>query len=126
MINSILIVDDSPISRKIVKKCLPKDREFDLFEAGDGLAGLEKFKEVKPDLVFLDLTMPVMDGMQALKEMIKVDKEALVVVQTADVQIKTISSVMESGAFTLLRKPLSAGTVDEVLRQVEEALEKKG
>jgi len=90
MIHTILIVDDSTISRKIVKKCLPKDREFELFEAGDGLAGLEKFKEVKPDLVFLDLTMPVMDGVQALKEMLKVDQDAVVVVQTADVQKKRL------------------------------------
>jgi two-component system chemotaxis response regulator CheY len=126
MINTILIVDDSTISRKIVKKCLPKDRQFNLFEAGDGLAGLEKFKEIKPDLVFLDLTMPVMDGVQALKEIIKVDKDAVVVVQTADVQRKTISNVMDAGAFTLLRKPLSPEAVAEVLRLIEGTGHKKG
>jgi len=126
MINSILIVDDSPISRKIVRKCLPKDREFELFEAGDGLAGLEKFKEVGPDVVFLDLTMPVMDGFQALKEIKKHNKDAVVIVQTADVQLRTISDVMDSGAFTLLRKPLSVEAVAEVLRQVEDSLRNKG
>lgn len=126
LINSILIVDDSPISRKIVKKCLPKDREFELFEAGDGLAGLEKFKEVKPDLILLDLTMPVMNGVQALKEMRKIDNEAVVVVLTADVQAKTTDNVMSLGAFTLLRKPLSSEAIDTVLRQLEEATQKKG
>lgn len=119
-IHSILIVDDSPISRKIVKKCLPKKHEFELFEAGDGLAGVEKFKAVKPDLVLLDLTMPVMDGVQALTEMREIDNEAVVVVLTADVQAKTTDKVMSLGAFTLLRKPLSSEAIDTLLQQIEE------
>ena len=69
MVRKILIVDDSPISRKMLKSCLPKDDGSEIHEAGDGRAGLEKFKEIAPDITFLDLTMPVMDGAQALEEM---------------------------------------------------------
>ena len=73
MIGKILIVDDSPVSRKIMKTSIPEDREFELFEAGDGQSGIDKYQQINPDLTFMDLTMPVMDGMQALQEIIKID-----------------------------------------------------
>ena len=56
-----------PVARAIVKKCLPEDRDFELTEASNGQEGVQKFKEVRPDLTLLDLTMPVMDGFDALK-----------------------------------------------------------
>ncbi len=118
-INRILIVDDSPVARKMLKTCIPKDKGYEIFEAGDGQEGIEKYQELKPDMVFMDLTMPVLDGYKATEEIRKFDKNAIIVVTTADVQPKSISSVMELGAFTLIKKPAKAGTIKETLEKIE-------
>ena len=106
MNNMILIVDDSPIARKMLKSCLPKDQGFEYHEAGDGKQGFEKYQELNPDVTFMDLTMPVMTGYEAIEKIIEFDKDALIIVVTADVQMKAIKTVMDSGAFMVLRKPL--------------------
>jgi two-component system, chemotaxis family, chemotaxis protein CheY len=122
MINTILIVDDSPISRKMLKSCIPKDREYVFYEAGDGLAGLEMFKMKKPDITFMDLTMPVMDGATALDEIMKFDKNAIVIVSTADIQVKSLAKVMDLGAFLVVKKPPSKDTIKDALSKAEERL----
>ena len=121
MIQKILIVDDSPISRKMLKSCLSKEREFQIVEAGDGLQGLEMFKEHRPDLTFMDLTMPVMDGVRSLDEIMKFDKDATVIVCTADVQIKSIKRVLELGAFHIVKKPPTKDNVLKALTMAEES-----
>jgi two-component system chemotaxis response regulator CheY len=122
MIAKILIVDDSPVSRKIMKSCMPADKEYELSEAGDGKSGIDKYIEFKPDVTFMDLTMPVMDGMQALQEIIKIDPKAIVIVCTADVQMKTIFKVMNSGALMVVRKPINKQAIDDALRKADDKL----
>ena len=117
MNKKILIVDDSPVSRQIVKKCLPKDQTFEIYEAGNGQDGLEQFKKNNPDVTFLDLTMPVMDGLEALGEIKKIDGNASVVVLTADIQQKTHDKVMDMGALMLVPKPVSAAVLEEALEK---------
>lgn len=121
-IKKILIIDDSPIARKILKKCLPEGRDFELFEACNGQEGLEKFKELSPDVTFLDLTMPVMDGVTALEEIRKFNENAVVIVNTADIQIKSINKVLDRGALMVLRKPPTKETVEKALQSAEEEL----
>jgi two-component system, chemotaxis family, chemotaxis protein CheY len=113
----MLIVDDSPVSRAIIKKCLPKGHDFEVVEAGDGREGIEKFKEFKPDVTLLDLTMPVMDGFDALKEIKMVDSNALVLVLTADIQEKAVAKVMSLGAGKVIPKPPSAESIAAALTQ---------
>ena len=105
-----------------MKSCIPEDRGYELFEAGDGLSGLNKYQELKPNLTFMDLTMPVMDGMQALQEIIKIDPKAIVVVCTADVQMKTIFKVMNLGALMVVRKPINKQTINDALQKAEDQL----
>lgn len=124
MINKMLIVDDSPVARRMLKSCIPKDKGYEIFEAIDGKDGIDKFQELKPDVTFMDLKMPVLDGYQALAEIKKLDKNAVVIVTTADIQPKSIASVMELGAFTLLKKPIGATSIQEALTKVEMKLEK--
>jgi two-component system chemotaxis response regulator CheY len=88
MIQKILLVDDSQIARKILKSCMPKDREYEFHEAGDGQEGLNKFIELKPDVTFLDITMPVMNGIESLEAMKNADKNAIIIMCTADIQPK--------------------------------------
>ncbi len=115
MLKKLLIVDDSPIARRILKKVLPKEEDFEISEASDGLEGLEKFKEIRPDITFMDLTMPVMDGIQSLEEIMKIDENAVVIVSTADVQPKSIFKVLKLGALDVIRKPPKQEKVKEVM-----------
>jgi two-component system chemotaxis response regulator CheY len=126
MINKILIVDDSPFSIKIMKSCIPKDKDYELFDAADGRLGVEKYKEVQPDLTFMDLTMPVMNGYQALEEIIKYDPKAVVVIVTADIQMKAIEKAHELGAFAVVKKPPAKESIAQAIKEVDEALAERG
>ncbi|MBS1238580.1 MAG: response regulator receiver protein [Deltaproteobacteria bacterium] len=126
MIHKILLVDDSPIARKILKSCMPKDREYEFHEAGDGQEGLNKFLEIKPDVTFLDITMPVMDGIESLEAMKNADKNAVIIMCTADIQPKSILRVAALGALTVIKKPPSKDTVQRALLKAEETLRQPG
>jgi len=126
MIKKILIVDDSPFSIKIMKSCLPKDNDYEVFDAADGRMGIEKYKEVRPDLTFLDLTMPVMNGYQALEEIIKIDPRAMVIIVTADVQIKAIEKAHQLGAFAVVKKPPTKESIEQALREANDYLKERG
>ena len=121
MVTKILIVDDSPIARKMLKSCLPKDDNLEFFEAGDGKDGLEKYKDIRPDITFMDLTMPVMTGYEAIDEIIKFDEKAMIIVVTADIQMKAIKKVMDSGAFMVLKKPLNKENINSALLKALES-----
>ena len=126
MIKKILIVDDSPISIKIIKSCMPKDKDYELFDAADGQTGVEKYKELKPDLTFMDLTMPVMNGFQALEEILKLDQKALVIILTADVQIKAVAKAHDLGAFSVVKKPPSKESILAAIKEADDALTERG
>ena len=126
MIKKILIVDDSPISIKIIKSCMPKDKDYELFDAADGQMGVEKYKELKPDLTFMDLTMPVMNGFQALEEIMKLDQRAIVIILTADVQIKAVAKAHDLGAFSVVKKPPSKESILAAIKEADDALTERG
>ncbi len=121
MKRKVLIIDDSLLARMAVKKCIPDDR-YDVTEASDGASGLIKYKEIGPDITFLDLTMPVMDGFKVLEEVRKINDKALVIVLTADIQTKTREKVMALGAFTVLKKPPIKNEILEAIERAEELL----
>lgn len=115
----ILIVDDSLIARKIMKSCLPKDQDYEIYEAENGKEGLEKFKKICPDITFLDLTMPIMGGFECLENIMKVDKNAMVIVATADIQFQSMKKVMDLGAFRVLKKPLNKEAFQRALMNAQ-------
>jgi two-component system chemotaxis response regulator CheY len=124
MIRKVLIVDDSPIARKMLKSCLPKDEGYEFYEAGDGREGFEKYKEVAPYVTFMDLTMPVMTGYEAIEAIINHDKNAVIIVVTADVQMQAIKRVMELGDYMVLKKPLKREDIQSALLNVKDTLQK--
>ena len=113
---SLLIVDDSPISRKIIRKLLPPG-PFDIREAGNGLECLKLYQEAPADLVFLDLTMPGMDGFETLEHLRRLDPQAKVVVVTADVQTRSQERVKDLGALVVIAKPPKAEVVKLVVER---------
>jgi two-component system, chemotaxis family, chemotaxis protein CheY len=101
----IMIIDDSLVARMSLKACIPKDAGYELKEGNDGSVAIELYQSFKPDVTFMDLTMPGVDGMAALAEIRRLDPIAKVIILTADIQTRTIERVMELGAFGLLKKP---------------------
>lgn len=101
----IMIIDDSLVARMSLKACMPKDAGHEIKEGNDGSVAIELYPTFKPDVTFMDLTMPGVDGMTALAEIRKLDPAARVIILTADIQTRTIERVMELGAFGLLKKP---------------------
>jgi two-component system, chemotaxis family, chemotaxis protein CheY len=126
MIKKILIVDDSPVSIKIMKSCIPKDRGYELYDAANGQIGVELFKQINPDMIFMDLTMPVMNGFEALQEIMKLDERAIVVIATADVQIKAIARAHDLGAFSVIRKPPTKENIAAAIAEAETTLAERG
>lgn len=105
MTGSALIVDDSLVARISLKGIL-KDTGLELAEASSGEAALELLSRgMKPDIVFLDLTMPGKGGIETLRELSASFPGLPVVVVTADIQTRTIEMVKESGAAAVVRKP---------------------
>lgn len=106
----ILIVDDAAFMRMRCSKLLT-DEGHEVVEAGDGAEALEKYKEHKPDAVLLDITMPRMDGIVTLQEIIKVDPSARVAMLTAMGQQSMVISALKLGARDFVVKPFDGARV---------------
>ena len=126
MTRKILLVDDSLVARKILRKCLADEQGYEVHEACDGLEGVRKYSEIKPDITLMDLTMPVMGGLEALAEIKKLCEDAIVIVQTADIQVKSVFLAMESGAFMVLKKPMTKEKIHEAIMKADEELRSSG
>lgn len=118
MKKKILIVDDSSMSRRILRRIL-ESVDHEVVEAGDGAAGLEQFYLEKPDLVFLDLTMRDMYGLDVLSNLREIDPDICVIIASADIQDSTREMVTAAGANAFINKPLSPEKVLEVLEKVK-------
>lgn len=112
----ILICDDSLVSRKMVQKSLPEGWDVSISLAKNGVEGLAKIREGLGEVVFLDLTMPEMDGFQLL-EIIKQEKlKSVVIVISADIQPEARARVIDLGAMDFIKKPIDAKTLEASLR----------
>jgi two-component system chemotaxis response regulator CheY len=122
MIKTILIVDDSRIARMMLNSCILQYQAYEIFEAEDGKKAIEKYKEVSPEVVFMDLTMPVLNGYEATREILKINKNAIVFVITADVQPKSVEIITDIGALAVIKKPAEPESVRNALIKAEETL----
>ena len=114
----ILIADDAAFMRIVLKEMLVKNGYEVCGEAANGLQALELYKELKPDLVTLDITMPEMDGMTALKEIKAYDSGAKVVMCSAMGQKKFVMDSIMAGADDFIVKPFQASRVLETVRRI--------
>ena len=112
----ILICDDSLVSRKMVQKSLPEGWDVDISLAKNGLEGLDKIRQGLGEVVFLDLTMPEMDGFQLLEVIQKEHLKSLVIVISADIQPEARARVLNLGAIDFIKKPIDAPTLAASLR----------
>ena len=116
----ILVTDDSKMARKMVIKTLTDllQDKVEIHEAQNGLEALELYKELLPKIVFLDLTMPVMDGFEALEKIKEFDKDAKVVIISADIQKLSMEKALQLGAFNFVKKPIDATKMQQILEKI--------
>lgn len=113
----VTIVDDSKISRKMVIRSLPKAWVIDITEASTGEEALDAYRAGKAEVMFLDLTMPGMDGFQVLKQLQDEKRETFVFVISADIQPEAKQRVKNLGAHAFIEKPIKAENISSVLQE---------
>ena len=114
----VLIVDDAAFMRMMLKDILTKNGYEVVGEAENGAKAVEKYKEVTPDLVTMDITMPEMDGISALKNIRSIDSNAKVVMCSAMGQQAMVIEAIQSGARDFIVKPFQADRVLEAVKKV--------
>ena len=119
MSNGILIVDDAAFMRMMIKDVLTKNGIEVIGEAENGAKAIEKFKELQPTLTIMDITMPEIDGIQAVKEIKKIDPSARIIMCSAMGQQAMVIEAIQAGAKDFIVKPFQA---DRVIEAVKKAL----
>ena len=114
----ILTVDDAAFMRKVIKDTLSKAGYTEIFEAEDGAMAVEKYNEIKPDLVLMDITMPEMDGIAALKGIKSADANAKVIMCSAMGQQAMVIESIQAGAKDFIVKPFQPDRVLEAVKKV--------
>lgn len=117
MANRILVVDDAAFMRMMIRDILTKNGYEVVGEAQDGAQAVEKYKEFKPDLITMDITMPEMDGIAALKEIKKLDGNAKVIMCSAMGQQAMVIDAIQAGAKDFIVKPFQADRVIEAIKK---------
>ncbi len=115
MAHKIMIVDDAAFMRMMIKDILTKNGYEVVAEAADGAQAVEKYKEHQPDLVTMDITMPEMDGIAALKEIKKINNNAKVIMCSAMGQQAMVIDAIQAGAKDFIVKPFQADRVLEAI-----------
>jgi two-component system chemotaxis response regulator CheY len=114
----ILIVDDAAFMRMMVKDNLKKAGYSDFLEAGDGEDAINKYSENRPDLVLLDITMPIKDGIQALQAIKEINPDAKVVMCSAMGQEGMVVEAIKLGALDFIVKPFKPDRLVQTVRTV--------
>lgn len=114
----VLIVDDAAFMRMAIRKVLEKNNFEIVGEAENGEVGVEKFKQCSPDVVTMDITMPEMSGIEALKEIRKVDANAKVVMVSAMGQESLVREAILNGAKSFIVKPYKEEHIVQTLNSI--------
>lgn len=118
MANGILVVDDAAFMRMMIRDVLTKNGYVVAGEAENGQKAIEKYKELTPELVIMDITMPEVDGIQAVKEIKKSDPNAKIIMCSAMGQQAMVIESIQAGARDFIVKPFQADRVIEAVKKV--------
>ena len=118
MAKNILVCDDAAFMRMMIKDILSKNGYNIVGEAENGAKAVEKYAETKPDLVLMDITMPEMDGIQALKKIKETDPGAKIIMCSALGQQAMVIESIQSGAKDFIVKPFQPDRVLEAVKKV--------
>jgi len=115
----VLVVDDAAFMRKMVSDALAKGGHEVIGQAGNGLEAIEQFRDLRPDLMTLDITMPEKDGLEALRDVMEIDPGARVIMCSALGQESKVLESIKLGAKDFVVKPFKP---DRVIEAVAKAL----
>lgn len=118
MTKTVLVVDDAAFMRIKLKDILEKNNYEVVGEAENGIEAIEKYKEVSPDIVTMDITMPEMDGVEALKEIKAFDPNAKILMCSAMGQQSMVMDAIRTGAVDFIVKPFDTERVIRALDKV--------
>jgi two-component system chemotaxis response regulator CheY len=118
MDKKVLLVDDAAFMRMMLKDILVNNSFSIVGEAQDGIEAIQKFIELKPDLVLMDIAMPNMDGIECLCEIKKIDPNAKVIMFSSMGQESIVIESIKSGAINFIVKPFET---DGILKTLEKA-----
>lgn len=113
----LLICDDSAMARKQVKRSLPEGWDVDVTTATNGLEGMDAIRDGKGEMVFLDLTMPELDGYGVLDAIKKEGHKCITIVISADIQPEARERVIGLGALDFIKKPIDGEKLQNVLKK---------
>ena len=111
----ILICDDSRLMRKRLKDSLNSCGSFDYIEAPDGEVAVNAYKEQNPDLVFMDIVMPLKDGIAAVSEIKSFDENAKVVMASSSGTKENLKKAIKAGAFEFIQKPWEQEQITKIV-----------
>jgi two-component system chemotaxis response regulator CheY len=117
MMAKIMVVDDAAFMRVNLKNIIEKDGHTIIAEAEDGSEAIKKYKDKNPDLVTMDVTMPDVDGIEALKKIIEYDNDATIIMCSAMGQKAMVIESIEAGARDFIVKPFNEERVLKVLNK---------
>lgn len=118
MSKKILIVDDAIFMRNIIKDILTEEGYTVVGEAGNGEEAIEKCKMLKPDIITMDIVMPIMSGIDAVREIKKMNNNVKIIMCSALGQESLVMEALEAGAEDFITKPFKKERVIEVLRKL--------
>ena len=114
----IMIADDYRESRIFLRDLLEISNHEVVAEAIDGLEAVEKFQTIRPDIVLIDLAMPKMDGLSAIRKIKKIDENAKVILLTASGNLRTIDECIQAGAVTYILKPFKIEDLSDAIKSI--------
>ena len=114
----VMIVDDAIFMRKVLREILTENSYEVVGEVNRGTDVLDKFKEWKPDLVTMDIMLPGIDGIDAVREIMKVDKDARIVMISALGQDELVDEALKAGAKGFIVKPFIPSQVIDVIKKI--------
>lgn len=114
----LLIVDDSLIMRRAIERCVSGERFTEVRVAVNGREAIEEFERFKPDVVTMDITMPEMDGLDAVARILRKNPEAVILIVSALADKSTAVEAIKCGASGFLLKPISIESIQEALDDI--------
>ena len=119
----VLVCDDSILIRKKLSGCLLDSGCTEVLEALNGQDAVDMYKQHRPDLVFMDIVMPIKGGIEAVKEIIAFDRKAKVVIASSSGTKEHLKKALEAGAYEFLQKPVEETQVRDILLNYKKEVE---
>lgn len=118
----VLVCDDSILIRKKLKDCLIESGCSEILEASDGQNAIDMYKSHKPDLVFMDIVMPIKSGIEAVAEIKEFDKNAKIVMASSSGTKTHLKKALEAGAYEFIQKPFEESQIKNILVDLQKGV----